>query len=174
VRGEGGAALLEALIALALTALLAAAVASAAGLGLDAADRARETARASGTALIAERRLRGLIARLDPETGVAAGPARLVFRAVAEDADGVPQDRLRRLSSSRGRLILAACGGGDPVAPGPCAPAEDLGPAPTRPFTYADAAGAFAPNWDGPAPPSLIAVEVAGRRIVAAPRGAAP
>jgi hypothetical protein len=156
---ERGAALLEVLLALTLTAAMAAALAATARFGLAATDRAQAAGAETEAAGRDRRRLAALWRGLTDATG---GPTAVVW--LGADADA-PRWGLWRLEIAGGAARLAPCAGEDPRAPGPCGAAEPLLLPATR-LAYAGANGVLGPEWREGAP-ALIALEGAARLVVA-------
>ncbi len=159
---ERGAALLEVLLALMLTAALAVALAATARFGLAATDRAQSAGAAIEAAERDRRRLGALWRGL---TAAAGGPARVFW--LGTDADA-PRWGLWRLEIVGAAARLSLCDGDDPRAPGPCGAAETMR-LPASRLAYAGPDGAFAAEWAGGAP-ALIALEGLEGRLVVAPR----
>lgn len=154
-REERGGALLEALIALGITAMLAAAVSQTGRFGLSMIERADAAAQTSGALLAERRRLADLLSRIDAETPgrpVFAGDAAAMrWRGVAPDDAGGWRAGVWRLTAAEDALILSRCEAMDDA---PCA--EEARFAPAGPFAYAGPDGAFAGDWPAGAAPALI------------------
>ena len=154
---ERGAALLEVLIAVAVTAMLAAALTQATRFGLTVVERAEASANASNEALAARRKLADLLTRLDPGKadrdstfgdaaafewhGVGAGDAGWragVWRLQIVDLEGIlslcPALRRPDACDAQGRFPLKG------------------------PLAYADADGVFVSDWPPGPPPYQIRV----------------
>lgn len=159
--GEKGATLLEVLIALAITSLLATAVSQVAGLGLRTVERAETASTRSTAAYFDDRRIRDRLALIDAgERSFAGAPDAIRWRGPGEDgAAGV-----WRLGADGG---LAACPALDAIR---CDPAEPLLESQIEAFAYAGPDGAWRADWPPGAPPALIRLTLGGREIVVAPR----
>ncbi len=160
--GERGAALLDVLVALALTGMLAGAVGGMLRAGLLTTERAGARSEAGAAALLLRRELTGLLATIEAATPE-AGPS---FRA---DAEGLrwrgvdPDDGAARWLRLTPDLALGRCEGPD----GPCEDAPPEGPAA---FAFLDAEGAWREDWPLGAPPALIRVTAGADEILIAPR----
>ncbi|WP_340107462.1 hypothetical protein [Pikeienuella sp. HZG-20] len=170
---ERGAALLEVLIAVALTALLAGAAGGIVRFGLGALERAGAASDRGAEALALRREIFEMLARIDRETPEAAaisGDAdAATWRGVVPGADGEWRSGIWRLSG-RG-LALERC----ETLRGPCAPdpAARKREAAAR-FSYGDGAGGWRDDWPAGGAPELIRLRFgAGApldEIVVAPR----
>ena len=158
MKGERGATLLEVLIALSITGLVAAAVTQMSGFGLRVVERGQSASSASASAFGDERRLRDALTALSP-----------VESAFAGDADGFAWAGIGRdEEAARWRLSLdgrlAAC----PASR--CGPPNEWLSAPLRQVAYAGPDGIFADEWRGGAAPDLIRISTSFGDIVIAPR----
>lgn len=165
-RREAGATLMETLVALAITALLAAAVAQTTGFGLTTMDRVGAASARGAAALAARREAADALSRIDAGADAFAGdPAAVVWRGVLpDDAGGWRSGRWRWSGAG-----LAAC----PAAAGaPCDEPVAFGP-PAPVFAFAGADGLWRDDWpEGPAP-RLIRIsggEGAPAAIIVSPR----
>lgn len=154
---ERGAALLEVLIAVAITAMLTAALAQATRFGLTVVERTQTSAAASGEALIARRKLADLMTRLDPEKAdrdsAQGDAAAFEWHGVAAAADGWRSGVWRlQISGYIGELSLCPALN-DPAA----CDAQDSIPV-AGPFAYAAADGVFIAEWPPGPPPHLIRI----------------
>ncbi|MEL6794923.1 MAG: prepilin-type N-terminal cleavage/methylation domain-containing protein [Pseudomonadota bacterium] len=155
MRREKGATLMEALVALAITALLAASVAQIAGFGLRVVERGERASSATAAALRDERLLREALTRAD---GAFEGDATgFRWRGPGADADAASW---RLLEDGR----IAPCAAEDCGAPRDWLAARPSG------FAYAGADGVFGEDWRGAAPPHAIRIDFADRAILVAPR----
>lgn len=162
---ERGGALLEAVLALGIAAMLAAAVAQVGRFGLEALNRAGgRQAEVAGD--LAERRaLAGLLSRIDaPRPGApsfAGDERRMTWRGVAPAPDGGWEGGFWRLEAADDALTLLKCDALD----GACAPVDRF--AAVDGFAYAAADGGFAAESSAGAPPALIRL---GDTLVVHPR----
>ena len=152
---ERGAALLEVLIAVAITAMLAAALAQATRFGLTVVERAQASSATSTEALIARRKLTDLLTRLDPEKAdrdsTQGDGETFEWHGVASDQDGW-RSGVWRLQVSDGLGELSVCPALD--QPDLCELQDSL-PV-SGPFAYAAADGDFVSEWPAGPPPHLI------------------
>ena len=156
-RPERGAALLEVLIAVAITAMLAAALTQATRFGLTVVERVEASADASTEALIARRKLADLLTRLDPEKAdrdSAVGDAAAFEWHGAIAGDDGWRAGVWRLQITGGEGQLSQC----PAlqAPEACE-VRDTFPA-EGPLAYAAADGVFVSDWPAGPPPHQIRV----------------
>ena len=164
---ERGAALLEVLIAVAITAMLAAALAQTTRFGLTVA---QASASGSAEALIARRKLADLLTRMDPEKAdrdSAAGDA-----AVFEWHGVGPSDDGWRAGAWRLQIVenmgeLSTCPALN--SPEDCVVLDNI-PV-TGAFAYAAADGLFVAEWPAGPPPNLIRIgdQVIAPRVLGAP-----
>ena len=156
-RPERGAALLEVLIAVAITAMLAAALAQATRFGLTVVERVQTTTDATTGALISRRKLADLLTRLDPtkaDRDSASGDAStFVWHGVAATDVGW-RSGVWRLQTSGNEAELSACVELD--ATDGCEIQDSFAIA--GPFAYAAADGVFVSDWPAGPPPHLIRV----------------
>lgn len=177
-RGESGAALLDAMIALALTAILAAAASGVIRAGLGVVERAKEESSRSVAEFRLSRAVSAAFARIDPiapERPALAGDAReLRWRGVLPGPDGEWRSGIWRIEGDD--LALARCP--DFISPckeedAPWPPQED----PAR-FAYAGADGIWRETWPAGAAPHSIRLRFdrSEAEIFVSPRisGAAP
>lgn len=166
---ERGGVLLETVLALALTAMLAVAAAAATRFAADALDRAAARAAAAAQAHAADRRLRATLRLIGPEAGLVGDAAAMAWRGVGPDGAA----GLWRLSAQGGALTLARCAAGAPPSPRDCAEAADFGPADPAGLRYAGADGEEIRDWRAADPPVRIVVIRAATRLAVAPMAAA-
>ena len=161
-KGQSGAALMEVLIALAITAMLAAALTQATRFGLTVIERAQKASAASTSALIDRRRLAWMLSRIEM-----AQPERPTALATATDGfmwrgpgDVGGKTEIWRITSTDDALMLLTCDAFSDRAT--CEVAGQLGP--NAKITVAGADGEFLEDWPpGPAP-SLIRI---GDQVIA-------
>ncbi len=174
-RSEKGAALLEVLIAVAITAMLAAALAQATRFGLTVIERVQASDAASTDALIARRTIADLLTHIDPEKAdrdSAQGSAKAFewHGAVAGGGAGGGgwETGVWRLQISENEGQLSRCGNfGDPST---CTQRQVI--AISGPFAYAASDGVFVSEWPAGPPPNLIRVgeQVVAPRVLVATR----
>ncbi|MEL7462562.1 MAG: prepilin-type N-terminal cleavage/methylation domain-containing protein [Pseudomonadota bacterium] len=154
MNGEKGATLMEVLIALSITAMLAAAVTQMTGFGLRVVERGERASSGTAAALSDERALRdALTGARGAFTGDASG---FQWRG------GGPEDAASWRLDIKGRI--AACAGNE------CGPPRPWLGAPVSSFAYAGPDGVFADEWANEAPPHLIRIGLEDREIIVAPR----
>lgn len=168
---ERGAALMDAMLALALAGMIAGAAGGLIRAGLVALERAGESAAQGAETLTLRRALADPLARIDaPFSGNAA---EMTWRGVIPH-EGAWRSGVWRLEA--GTLALASC----PDFTSPCAPETAPWPAPGAParFAYAGADGRWREDWPVGEAPALIRVSFSEgmKEIIVAPRitGAAP
>ena len=154
--GERGATLMEVLIALAITDMLAAAVAEIGGFGLRTVERGEAASARAAEAYADERRLRDALTLIDaaPFEGEANG---VRWSGPVPERAGAAW-RLTREGA------LAACVGTT------CGEARPWLGAPIQNFAYAGADGLWLDEWRDDAPPRLLRITIADREIIVAPR----
>ncbi len=160
--GERGAALLEILVALAITAMLAGAAAGMLGMGLTTLDRAGAAAARGADALALRRDLGALLTRLSagPESA-SGGEEGFRWRGAAPDGAGGWRVGFWRLGEE---LALERC----ESLEGPCA--TETEPRGAARFAYAGADGEWRPDWPAGPAPALIRVTAEGGEMIFAPR----
>lgn len=160
---EKGAALLEVLIAVAITAMLAASLAQATRFGLTVIERVQASSDASTDALIARRTVADLFTRIDPEKAdrdSAQGDEKAFeWHGAVAGGDGW-QTSVWRLHVTENGGQLSRCATFD--EPATCVKQEVI--AIEGPFTYAASDGIFISNWPAGPPPHLIKV---GAQVIA-------
>lgn len=162
---ERGAALLEVLLALAITALIAAAAAGVAGFGLGAVERAREAADRSGEALALRRELSDALIRIAPADGAPSARGSdtvLDWRGVMPEGEGWRSGSWR-LGPPGATLYRCAAFGEE------CERMRSLAEGELR-FAYARDDGEWRATWPRGGPPALIRAALGGTRIIVAPR----
>lgn len=170
-RSEKGAALLEVLIAVAITAMLAAALAQATRFGLTVIERVQASDGASTEALIARRTIADLLTHIDPEEAdrdSAQGTAETFeWHGAVAGGDGWVTGVWRlQVSDTEGQLSRCASFG----QPSTCTQQQVI--AIKGPFAYAAADGVFVTDWPPGPPPHLIKVgdQVIAPRVLMAAR----
>ena len=155
MKAEKGATLMEVLIALAITAMIAAGVTQMTGFGLRVVERGERASADTVSALQDERLLRDALTRAD---GAFEGePSEIRWRGAGPDDDASAW----RLDAE-GRIAACDADG--------CGQPQAWISASIERFAYAGADGNFAESWSGERPPHLISIDFAGRNIVIAPR----
>lgn len=160
---ETGAALLEVLIAVAITAMLAASLAQATRFGLTVIERVQNTTGASTDALIARRAIADLLTRIDPEKAdrdSAQGNAdEFEWYGAVTDGDGWSTGLWRlQISESGGQLSRCTIFG----EPSSCVPQKVI--ALDGPFAFAASDGVFSSDWPAGPPPHLVRI---GSQVIA-------
>ena len=154
--GERGATLLEVLIALAITAIIAASVTQMTGFGLRTVERA-ERRSVDGAARIAdERRLRDTLALIEPQ-GFAADDDGFTWRGPGPSSEAAAW----RLSRD-GRIAACDASG--------CGSARQWIASQIGDIEFAGSDGVFLPEWRSADAPHLIRIGVADGEVVIAPR----
>ncbi len=171
---ERGAALLEVLIALALTAMMAAALSGVTGFGLRAVERAEAGSIRMTDHLIGRRALSDALARIGTgpagEDSFLGTPDRMAWHGVM-DAETTPEGATAWQISARD-MQLSGCVSLDGAG---CEPVTKLRLAPAR-FAYSGSDGIWQDEWSGAAPPALIRITTgnggtaAAREVIVAPR----
>lgn len=160
---EKGAALLEVLIAVAITAMVAAALTQVTRFGLTVVERAQASSATSTETLIARRELADLLTRMDPEKADrdnARGDAQSFEWHGAAPAEAGWSVGVWRLEVAENRSDLASCEAlGDPAT---CTPHKTL--AVGGALAYAAADGVFVEDWPPGPPPALIRI---GDQVIA-------
>ncbi|MFV0476035.1 MAG: hypothetical protein ACK5MQ_17805 [Pikeienuella sp.] len=164
---ERGASLLEAMIAVALAAMIAAAAAGIIRFGLTVVERA-EAASARGAAALALRRgLADMLTRIDraaPGAPAFTGdPGAMTWRGPAPGPDGGWRGGVWRIESAG--LALSECKAFD----GPCAVAAPRAEGVAR-FDYAGSDGEWRGDWPLGDAPELIRIRLGEAEILIAPR----
>lgn len=167
---ERGAALLEVLIAVAITAMLAAALAQTTRFGLTVVERAQASASGSAEALIARRKLADLLTRMDPEKAdrdSAMGDATAFEWHGLGLAKGQARAGVWRLQIIENMGELSTCPALN--APEDCVVLDSI-PV-SGPFAYAAADGVFLSEWPAGPPPHLVRIgdQVIAPRVLGAP-----
>lgn len=170
---ERGAALLEIIVALAITALLAGAAGGVVRLGLTTLERAGAAAARSGAGLVLRRDIALMLTRIDAAPGGEAvavgGPEAVLWRGVTPGPDGAWRGGFWRLAGDE--LTLEAC----ESLEGPCEPdGAPRAPGAKALFAYAGPDGIWRDDWPAGSAPNLIRVQIDDAEIIAAPpaRGA--
>lgn len=166
---ERGAALLEIIIALAITAMLAGAAGGVVRLGLTTLERAGDAAARGGAGLVLRRDLALMLTRIDAapfgQQAAIGGPEWFSWRGVTPGPDGAWRGGFWRLS--RDELALERC----ESLEGPCAPdGEPRAPGASARLSYAGPDGLWRADWPAGPAPDLIRVQLKGAEIIAAPR----
>ncbi|MDG1973124.1 MAG: hypothetical protein P8I56_19465 [Paracoccaceae bacterium] len=154
---EKGAALLEVLIAVAITAMLAAALTQVTRFGLSVIERVQTANSSSTEALIARRTLSDLLTRIDPgkaDRDTAQGDREsFQWYGAAPDGDAW-RTGIWRLQTTGDQSELSLCVEfGVPATCSIESTIQALGP-----FAYAPADGVFADVWPAGPPPHLIRI----------------
>lgn len=171
IRSEKGAALLEVLIAVAITAMLAAALAQATRFGLTVVERVQASDSASTEALIARRTIADLLTHIDPEKAdrdSAQGSAQ-TFEWHGAVADGAGwATGIWRLQITDTSAVLSRCT--IFAEPSTCTQQQVI--AIKGPLAYAASDGDFTDEWPAGPPPHLIKVgaQVIAPRVLGAVR----
>lgn len=170
-RSEKGAALLEVLIAIAITAMIAAALTEATRFGLTVVERAQASSATMTDALLARRRLADLLTRMDPEKADrdgAQGDARSFEWHGVAPIDGGWRGGVWRLQLTDGEGELSLCP--ELNAAAECVTQERF-PI-TGALAYAAADGVFVDAWPAGPPPVLVRIgdQVIAPRILGASR----
>lgn len=176
-RAENGAALLDAMIALALAAMIAGAAGGVIRAGLFALERAGESSAQGEEALTLRRALADALTRIDRAQNntpaFMGGAGHMTWRGVLP-SDGGWRSGVWRLEGNT--LALARC----PDFMSSCERRNAPWPASKSPvrFAYAGADGEWRGDWPAGEAPALIRLEFSGalEEIIIAPRvmGAAP
>lgn len=163
-RRERGATVLEVVIALAITALLAASATQITGFGLSTLDRATAASARGGDALAARRTLADAFSRISAGDDVfAANEEAITWRGALPGAAGW-RVGVWRLTLGDGEF--ARC---EAVGDATCDPTDELAIAVSA-AAFEDAAGTQTGVWPkGPAP-ALIVLETASGLVEIAPR----
>ncbi len=154
-RSEKGAALLEVLIAVAITAMMAAALAQATRFGLTVIERVQASSAGSADALVDRRRIAMLLSRMDPEKSDAdsaqGDASSFEWHGPFPDSDGWRTGvwRLQVVDNASDLLYCDAFG-----QPSTCRVEETIN-AP-GPYAFAAADGVFVDIWPAGPPPNLI------------------
>lgn len=170
-RSEKGAALLEVLIAVAITAMLAAALAQATRFGLTVIERVQASDNASTEALIARRTIADLLTHIDPEK-VDRDSARgsedtFEWHGAVVGGSGW-ETGIWRLQIAETEAQLSRCATfGEPST---CTQQQVI--AIKGPLAYAASDGVFISDWPPGPPPHLIRVgeQVVAPRVLVATR----
>ncbi len=154
-QSEKGAALLEVLIAVAITAMMAATLAQATRFGLTVIERVQTSSAGSTDTLIARRRIATLLSRMDPEksdSDSAQGDAdSFEWYGPAPEGDGW-RSGVWRLQVTDGASNLSYCEAfGQPST---CKVEETINL--PGPYAFAAADGVFTDIWPAGPPPHLI------------------
>ena len=161
-KGQSGAALMEVLIALAITAMLAAALTQATRFGLTVIERTQAASAASTSALINRRRLAWMLSRIEmaqPDLPTAAATATDGFTWRGPGDEG-GKTGIWRITSTDEALMLLMCDAFTIRAT--CEVAGQLGP--SAKIALAGIDGEFREEWPpGPAP-SVIRI---GDQVIA-------
>ena len=163
--GERGATLLEVVVALAITAMIAAAATQLSAFGLRSLERAGEASSEETARLIERRRITEIFARISRGDDVFEADEREIrWRGARLSETGFWRSGVWRLDLASGAIERCedmadrACESDDAVIAAPLA------------ASFAGPDGAFEADWRrGPAP-TLIAFESGEARIVTAPR----
>lgn len=170
-KGEKGAALLEVLIAVAITAMLAAAMAQATRFGLTVIERVQASDGASTDALIARRALTDILTHIDPEKAdrdsTQGDGQSFEWHGAVADGEGWETGIWRlQITENQGELLRCSVFG-DVSS---CVAEQTI--AIEGPFSYAASDGVFFEEWPAGAPPHLIRIgaQVIAPRVLGAAR----
>ena len=154
-RSEQGAALLEVLIAVAITAMLAAALSQATRFGLTVVERAQASGNASSEALVTRRNLAKLLTHLDPEKAdrdsAWGNASTFEWHGLAMAGDGL-RSGVWRLQVTDNEMELSTC----PALNQPenCDVRKRF--TVSGAFAYAASDGVFTSEWPAGPPPRQI------------------
>lgn len=167
MNGERGATLMETLIAVAITAVLAAAIAQVSGFGLTTLDRAQAASARGIDALRVQRTVAETLARIGRGDDALTGDAEtMTWRGVVAGESGGWRAGAWRWRAADG--VIARCDDDD------CEDIGRFGPAGAV-LSYAGPDGAWRDEWVGGPAPHLVRITAAQhtgvpRVIVVAPR----
>lgn len=164
---ERGAALLEVLIALALTALMAAALSGVTGFGLSALERAQSGSARMTDAMLERRNLTDALSRMTIVQGQASligTPESMIWRGMISDSDGTWVPTIMRLRARD--MEMSSCADMDATDCEVMSTARNA----SATFSYAGPDGIWLPEWSDTALPALVRIATPESLIIASPR----
>ncbi|MEM7544352.1 MAG: hypothetical protein AAF367_02355 [Pseudomonadota bacterium] len=169
---QTGAALLEVVIALALTAMIAATLTGITGFGLASVEQAEDASTDSAARLVERRSITNMLARIaapgPDEPSLVGTPTDLIWRGVIPAADGGWQSGIWSLDAEEGALRRCAAMARDSCMGEPFLSLGQIDN--DQILTYQLRSGDWSEDWSGDGLPEVIRIQSEASKIDIAPR----